>query len=274
MDNHEAEKKIAWEAELESHRQLAKDGAKEFFAKEFPDLKHAFLEHLETVCCMDEGTAHKDLSGEAKFTLAGSGILYPAASEEERLQKVVEKMIELGVENITSHGGCGAAKLAYQRDFLGIDPDSITKQMVDDYAKAWSKKLSDKLKELGHASEFKNIELSDLERPAEFHTARMAYFDAVGGFNPNKEIDLPLGFVIERKFLPADYAAEELKVAVQIAFGDHGFDKLFTEETPFIINVFAADENELEKIKNEVAAVLADNEYFKDKRVKIDGLVI
>ena len=92
MDNHEAEKKIAWEAELESHRQLAKDGAKEFFAKEFPDLKHAFLEHLETVCCMDEGTAHKDLSGEAKFTLAGSGILYPAASEEERLQKVVEKM--------------------------------------------------------------------------------------------------------------------------------------------------------------------------------------
>lgn len=76
--SHNEEKQIAWQNEQKDMEILMKDGAQNYFTREFPDLKHAFLPKLSCAVCMDEGMAHKDVNGAAKFCLACSGILFPA----------------------------------------------------------------------------------------------------------------------------------------------------------------------------------------------------
>jgi hypothetical protein len=274
-ENARSLKREAFEFQNEIMKLLCATGAAEFFKKEFPDLKHSFFALQQCVCCMDEGTAHKDINGEAKLAIAGSGILFPAESEAERLEKVAKIMIERGVADITSHGGCGAAGLAYRRDFPQADPhDEHLAEKIEDYAKAWSDKLADKIRELGSPAERTHVLAEDMERPVEFHTARVVYFDSVGGFNPNKEIGLPMGFVIEKKYLPGEYAAEELKVAVDIAFGHHGFGELFTANNPFVIVAMARTADETDNLKKEIMATLAENENYKNGKIKIDGIAV
>ena len=268
---HDQEKLVAWEAQKDDLKLLNSLGAEKFLSQEFPDLKHAFCHELTCVVCMDEGTAHKDVNGEGKFCLAGSGILLPADSEEKRLELAARLMIEHSITNITSHSGCGAAGLAYKRDFPSATLDA---QAIEDYAVAWSKKLAEKINELQHEAEPSHITADEMVRPAEFHNARVVYFDGIGGFNPNKEIDLPMGFVIERKFVSADYAAAELSVAANIAFGGHGLGNLFTASEPFVVIAMASSEDEMNKLKNEAAEVLKDNENFKAGKIKIDGVVV
>jgi hypothetical protein len=268
------EKVITFESENPDLEKLYELGAMSYFEREFPDIKRAFKGAQKCAVCMDEGTAHKDINGEAKFCIGGSGILFTADNEESRLEKVAKLMIEQGVTNITSHGGCGAAGIAYKRDFPDADVHENLPLKIEEYAKKWSDKLADKIKELGHPAERTHILAEDMERPVEFHNARVVYYDAIGGFNPNIEIGLPMGFVIERAYLPVEYANEELRIAVNIAFGSHGFEKLFSTTFPFVIIIFAKDENELERIKNEVSAVLNQNENFKQGKIKIDGAVI
>lgn len=264
-------KNEAWDAGLPDHKLLAAEGAEQYFKKEFPDLKHAFLKDLKSVVCMDEGCAHKDINGEAKFCMAGSGMLYPAANEEARIKAVAELFSEIGAVDITSHGGCGAAGLAYKRDFPDNNP---TAEQIEDYAKDWAKKVAAEMGRLGHEESYTHILAEDMERPVEFHTARVVYYDNIGGFNPNKEVGLPMGFVIERKFETPEYALEELKVAVDIAFGRHGFEGRFTNDFPFIIIVLAENEAELANTKKEAGSALAQNKYFQEGKIKIDGMIV
>jgi hypothetical protein len=271
LDNVEFKKNEAWEAGLPDHKLLAAEGAVQYFKKEFPDLKHAFLKDLGSVVCMDEGCAHKDINGEGKFCMAGSGLLYPAANEEVRIKAVAELFSKIGAVDITSHGGCGAAGLAYKRDFPDSNP---TAEQIEDYGKDWAKKVAAEMGRLGHEESYTHILAEDMERPIDFHTARIVYYDNVGGFNPNKEVGLPMGFVIERKFETPEYALEELQVAANIAFGHHGFGSRFTQDFPFVIIVFAGNEAELASIKKEAEAALAENQNYREGKIKIDGMII
>jgi hypothetical protein len=257
-------KQTAWEAENGEIQNLYSEGAQKYFSTEFPDLKNAFVKEMDTVVCIDEGCAHKDISGEGKLSIAGGGILLPAQSEEERLEIAAKFFTELGIKNITSHEGCGAAKMAYVRDNPGTSPSP---GQVDQYAKMWAEKLAAKMAAVAY-----NIPLAEMERPAEFHTARTAYFDGVGGFNPNKEVGLPQGFVISKRYIPGDYALDELKVAVGIAFGNHGFGELFTSENPFVIIPLAKSIEELNNLKSEIEQALQDNP--NREKIKIDGVVV
>ncbi len=272
--NHDQAKNLAFEMENSDIRDIVALGAVEYFKREFPDIKHSFAKNQNCVCCIDEGTAHKDINGEMKFALAGSGMLFPAVSEQERLEAVAKILIERGVTDITSHGGCGAAGLAYHRDFPDADTHDNLKEKIENYSKSWADKLANKIKELGHPAERTHILAEDMERPVEFHNARVVYYDGVGGFNPNKEIGLPMGFVIERTYLPVSYAVEESKVAISIAFGAHGFGELFSSDLPFVIIVLAKNEEDLTGLKNEILDILSDNENFIAGKIKIDGLVI
>jgi len=273
MDNNSA-KIIAFKAEEPIMGKLYELGADVFIEREFPDIKRAFTDKQILVVCMDEGTAHKDVNGENKFCLAGSGILFPAGSESERLEKVAGLLIERGVSDISSHGGCGAAGLAYHRDFPDAAKQENLAEKIEGHAKEWSDKLANKIRELSHPAERVHILAEDMERPVEFHNARVVYFDGVGGFNPSKEIGLPMGFVIERAHLPPDYAVEELKVAVSIAFGHHGFGEMFSATEPLVIIVFAKNDEEINNLKNEVASALAGDKNFIAGKVKVDGLVV
>lgn len=257
-------KQEAWDAQDGEMEMLLDKGAQNYFDAEFPDFKNAFVKEMDTVVCIDEGCSHKDVSGEGKLSVAGGGILLPAHSEEERLEIAAKFFGEMGIKNVTSHEGCGAAKMAYVRDNPGSNP---TQEQVNNYAIAWAEKLAQKMGETAY-----NIPLSEMERPAEFHTARAVYFDGVGGFNPNKEIGLPQGFVISKRFIPGEYPLDELKVAIGIAFGGHGFGKLFTEKSPFVIVPMAKSLEELNSLEREIKNALEGNEHIS--KIKVDGVIV
>ncbi len=226
---------------------------------------------MEAVVCMDEGCAHRDYNGEGKLCMAGSGILFPAASEEDRVKKVAELFLSIGVTDVTSHEGCGAAGLAYKRDFPGTAP---TAEQIEAYAKDWARKVAEEIGRMGHQEKYDHIAAEEMERPKGFHNARVVYYDAIGGFNPNKEVGLPMGFVISRKFVSSGYAQEELKVATSIAFSHHGFGDLFSSELPFIIIPMANTNDELANLKNEIDGALKENKDYGDGKIKIEGLLI
>lgn len=257
-------KKEVWENSGAEASLLLEKGAQNYFKKEFPDLNQAFVKEIDTVVCIDEGCAHKDITGKGKLNIAGGGILLPARSESDRLEIAVKFFNELGVKNITSHEGCGASKLAFVRDNPGSKP---TPEQVNEYAKMWAEKLAQKMGATAY-----DIPLAEMERPAEFHNARVLYFDTVGGFNPNKEKGLPIGFVISRRHVPSEYALEELKVAVDIAFGDHGFGELFNDKNKFVIIPLAKDAASLRAAEAEIENALAGNENFS--KIKIDGVIV
>jgi hypothetical protein len=266
----EIAKNQQWASQQPLMEKMTNQGAAEFFKiKNLPQISEAFSESKDQVCCMDEGTAH--LVTESKMGLAGAGILYPAGSWEERLERVAEIMATLGVKEITSHDGCGAAKLAYERDGGAEKLGSMT---PDEYGKKWAEELSAKLK-----AEYQHIAASAMARPAEFHNARTVWFDATGKFNPDKlGSAIPQGFLIDygnetklaKNQKEREYPYAELAVAIKIAFGDHGLGQRFTSENPLVVVVIAKDADELEKVKAEVATHLPETEKG---RLKVDGFV-
>ncbi|MBU1613236.1 hypothetical protein KKC87_02285, partial [Patescibacteria group bacterium] len=82
------------------------------------------------------------------------------------------------------------------------------------------------------------------------------------------------GFVISHHYVPADYVAEELKIAVSIAFGDHGFGELFGKDLPFFIIVFGRTLEMVENIKKEAQNILKDTQEYKDGKIKVDGVLV
>ncbi len=267
-------KQVAFDAKNLDIANLNRLGAQVFFEREFPDIKNVFSDKQKCAVCIDEGTAHKDVNGEEKFYLAGSGILVSAESESERLDKVAKLFIERGITNVTSHGGCGPVGIAFKRDMPNAEKMINLGEKVENYAIDWSKKVVDKIKELGHPAEHTHILVGELERPIEFHVARVIYYDCIGGFNPNKEIGLPRGFIIERAYLPVEYAKEELNIAIDLVFSKHGFNDLFNSDQPFIVIALVKDVEDLKNYINEINLALLQNPHANEGHIKIDGAVI
>ncbi len=269
------EKKDAeWDRQEPAMGELLAGGAQYFLDRRGDT--GVFSDKRERVCCMDEGTANLDSKG--SLCMAGSGILYPAQSWEERIKRVVEICHRLGVRQITSHDGCGAAGLAFKRDGGAAKLGDIT---PDEYGQKWARELQAALdKRLGRReSASVNISAGEMKRPPEFHNARVVWFDATGRFNPAKLGDaIPRGFVIDyghavelaRTREEADYPLAELAVAINIALGEYGFGKKFTADRPLVIVVLARNPGELETVKEWIARGLPAD---KKELVRVDGFV-
>lgn len=264
------EKKDLFKFDNEHISRLLELGAEKYFSTEYINLLDIFVSP-ECAVCMDEGTACKNLENVNKFCIAGSGILFPASSRDERLKKVSELFNKIGITKVTSHDGCGAAGIAYR---LEVDSTDATDQKINIYAKDWSKDLVDKMNGVENKVEHIHINLPDIMRPAELHIARTIWFDDVGGMNPDRLEKLPSGFVIESAYLPSEYALVELITAVGIAFGDHGFGELFTVDNPFVIVIFSKNNEKLDILKKEIKKILSDDDRFNAGRIKIDGVII
>lgn len=247
-----------WKKGEEVMKKIYEVGAEKYLSS-LPGWQGVFLSSHDCAVCMDEGCAHKKMDT-SKIPMAGSGILFPADSENERLEKVAALFKNLGVKKVTSHEGCGAAGLAFKRDFPGAEAGA---DAVDELAQDWAKKLAQKI-----GADFENISLAEMVRPAGYHVARVAYYDGTGSFNPDLVEGAPLGFVISRKNLPANYALQELKVALSIAFGHHGFGELFSADDPFVIIILGG---EIETYKKEISQALADDVNFSSGKIKIES---
>jgi hypothetical protein len=270
----------AWEKQQGMMEKIYDQGA-EGFLRDAEGMDKAFETEKKCVCCMDEGTAHMDIKG--KFEMAGSGILYPAASWEERLDKVADLLLDMGIEEVTSHEGCGAAKLACKRDGIQTeDPDA--------YGKKWSKDLQRALQAKKSGQEtvsYHHIEAGKMVRDKDFHEARVAWFDATGKFNPGAlGENAPLGFVIDYKHDTQNaikdeekvYPFVELRIALlDIAFkADHGFGQKFDVSNPFVVVVMGEEGSETDMLKERVTKFIDGLGLSKEMRsaIRIDGFSV
>lgn len=222
--------------EQEMMKKIQKEGFADF-AEGVPNLTDAFdLEKHEPaeglrrcLCCMDERIA-------TGLHSAGSGILLSEKDFEE-LCKTAK------LDSISSHRGCGAAKIfagtergkafAKERGLSLDDPDAI--------GATWAREMAEKL----------DIPYIYLEPEESHHTARACYYDDTGTFN---NLDgLPKGFVIGRKHMSKEACLAEVQVAKKIASGDHGFGPdFFTKENPFLLVAIGSTQEEADVLKEEL----------------------
>jgi hypothetical protein len=198
-----------WKKQGDMFKTIEKMGMQKY-VEMIKGMEEAFELEDHCVHCIDEGTP-------GGIHAAGSGILM----EESQ---AIEAMKKAKADGVWSHAGCGAAALYAKRE--GLDMTN-----PDEYGIVFAKHLAEKLgvPYKGH------IESKDMARPADMHNARVAYYDGTGSFDPSRVPDLPPGFVISRRYLEPEYAAQEADVSVSIATGDHGYGNLITSDEPFYI---------------------------------------
>lgn len=254
-NQHNLDIKKYWDEQSEILKKINEKGGMASYIKTIPNIRAAFEENDLIVCCIDEGTPY----GCIRF--AGSLIL-----NQDKPESYIEVLKNIGVQGVYSHIGCGATELFAKQNNL-----DITK--ADEYGIDWAKKLADILgvPYKGHIGA-KGFE--PIKRPKEFHIARVIYYDGTGRFNPDKIKDLPLGFVISRRYHPEPQRAlSEVKIAILIATGSHGFGNLIDKGHPITIIPIgnSGDQNfSVEKMKNELDEIAKE---FKDK-VAVDGFEI
>ncbi len=220
-----------WKEVLPTVLKLKKIGGRKYF-NETENISEAFSLSDTDLRCIDEGTA-------GGVHMAGSGILLNINRAEEICKKA-------NVSGVYSHAECGAARIYAKRE-------NLDEEESDEFGIEWAKTLAEKLKVpyKGH------IEIEKMVRPSGLHTAVAAYYDGTGKFDNSKIAGLPKGFVINRKYLDSDYGKTELKTAIEIAFGSHGFSEKFNQETPFSVIVLGSEKETLDTEAAEAREVAA-----------------
>lgn len=247
MSEHSAHlAKEIWDKQQPLFVELYRDGAGKYFGG-IESLAKAFELKDHCVRCMDEGTP-------TGIHLAGSGILLGVDKGAEALKLA-------GCDGIYSHAECGAAGIYARTN--GLDAAK-----ADEYGIEYAKNVAEKL-----GVEYKgHIGIDNMARPSGLHVARVAYYDGTGKFDFTADEKMPPGFVVSRRYVDAAYALEEVKVAISIATGGHGFGELITTENPFMIVVIGDKTNAdfgLDKLRTELAEI----EKANGSKVKVDGFV-
>jgi hypothetical protein len=211
----------------------------------YAHLSHSLSNYFELrdiyVRCIDDGTP-------GGIHLAGSGIL----REKRELTRIFK---ENGVSGITSHDGCSAALLYAQRN--GLDETES-----DKIAKKWSETIA---RELG--IDHRHIDFSEMQRPRDFHIARVVYYDGTGKFDYKDGQFFPPGFIISRNIQNALSALEETNLGMAISFGKYGFGKLISSAHPFSLIAIGNDEEETTALKKELRGI----KHGHENKVIIDG---
>jgi len=169
------------------------------------NLSDAFRSTDRAVRCIDRRTP-------GGVRLAGSGILLG-------LDKARAFAEAAHADCVTYHQDCGAARLwAVQNRMAEADPT--------EYARDFAGRLAEALGV--------PCEEAPLAGPVGFHDEVAVYYDGTGVADPSRVSGLPKGFVITRPPFGADPAdaLSEVRLAIDIALGDHGFADLFTRESP------------------------------------------
>ena len=221
--HHQEEKTEVFEEQQEIMRKIKEFGFAKYVEtmQNLPDAfdveKHKPGEDVHNcICCMDERTPFGLHS-------AGSGILL----SKEEFDIYFEKS---GAKAISSHTGCGAAKIFAEKMGLMGDPDTI--------AREWAQQKATE----------KGVPHVHLEVEKPFHYARVCYYDGTGKFNYAGIKGLPAGFVVGRRFMSKEASLAEGGVAKSIIFGDHGLgEELLNEENPFLFVAVGETQEQMEE---------------------------
>lgn len=246
VHSHDAMAQEYWGREQKALDAIYSGGIQKYAEGLSADFIKAFDLRSRTIRCIDEGIVQDGIS------LAGSGVL-------------LKESVALGIlahahaDGVTAHEGCGAVQLALKN--AGKDPAE-----GDAYAQEWAKQLAEKA-----GLPYKGfIRLADMARPPEMHVARTVYYDGTGRLALSGAPGFPRGFIISRKYI-AGHAIDELKVAISIAMGAHGFGERITEEQPLLVVPIGSSGNGalgVEDLHRE--AVEGSKEW--GRRVRVDAL--
>src|SRR6202035_4577476 len=269
----EAERDAAWEAGGELVRRIYARGVSEVLAP-IANLRQAFVSGNERITCIDAGVVMAG-SGKSGLALAGSGILFPAGSWEERLARVADLCLAARVREVTSHEGCGAAALAYERDGRPSEHSSS-----DRYGQAWSRSLHERISSRRERpATYLHIAAGEMARPMGFHDCRVTWLDCTGRFTPgNLSGQLPQGYLIDRGDVirhaitaeERSYPLVELAISIELALGAIGFGERFTPEAPFLVVAWAAGAEDWAALATELDDVAPPY----DGRVRVDRLPV
>lgn len=238
---HQAQLEHEWKKQSLTIEAILSQGM-EAYAQSVEGVDAAFETEDHTLCCIDEGTPFGDRRS------AGSGILV----EGDDRATFIENLKRVGVKEVTSHAGCGAAAL--YREKMGL-----TGQSVDEVAQEGARRIAQELgvPYKGH--------LTELARPKDFHSARVVYVDGTGSFNPAAVEGLPAGFVVSRKFMTPEQSKVEVGIALSIAFGDHGFGKKFSDREPLVVVAIGGGELTAEQMMHELMGLAGDRPVRLEK---------
>ncbi len=169
--------------------------------------------------CMDEGVVRMSIGDRQppEIRLAGAGIMLGQLLTVSR--DITVKLIkDHGLALISHHRDCGAGAAMAS---AGENGDAVVKGFATSVATEAGIK----------------VVCAPLDRVPHHHKAAAHYYCSVP-FAPTD--DLPAGFVTSRFAVTREYGKRELRLAIDIAFGDHGFGELFTPERPYVIAVVAS----------------------------------
>ena len=199
-------------------------------------------------CCLgcSDGRIHDHRIGRA-----GMGIL---AGVEETVASIKAK-VEAGELpaagfTITSHAGCGAAKIVCNK--LIAEGKLPANTNPDDLGIKFAEDVTASLWQRGIKAGYRHIEGGEMD---ELHDERGVYLDGTGKLNIENVSDksgerlFPRGFIFTDLSLDRDITIAELKALCGIARGDHGFGHRFDKENPFYIFVSAKNQKQYEDLK-------------------------
>lgn len=217
----EAAKDRAWENQEAQYRALLGVGAGKSLAEVYGNaaVREAFRDGLDLViCCMDERVQVG--LGQKKVAIAGSGILLSA----DQLTRFVAALRHAGrVVRVTSHEGCGACAMFCESKGFPV-------QRAEKEGQDFAVRLTDQLNlppaalgRCGYPQSGKQQPDFPMEGDPHFHHARNIVVDWTGRFRPTA-LPFPVSFELSAKHYPdSAQVLAELRAAVGIAFGGHGF---------------------------------------------------
>lgn len=267
--DHEAAKDNSWQAAEQAHQallNLVENQTTTLLTQDNP-MFTLFKEHAigqkETleVGCIDERCGHQHEG--YTVGLGGAGILWDEAKRGDYVNFLVDKAVADGVSKVSidAHEGCGAAKL-YLTSVAG--KENPTAEEVNQAAIEFTQQLKNEI-----AAEIAKRGLSigvdqgflastDMLGSADFHDAIGAAVDTTEKFDSTRREnhegqDLPPMFNINGTF-DAEHTAANVGVALNIAFGDHGFGSRFTKERPFVVTLIVNSNDQVSVDKSALAA--------------------
>lgn len=255
-DNHEAMDK-AWNSQNDIYKEISDLGMQSLYRKR-ADRNKAFLSPEEIkkgggkcVCCSDEGCrAYRSKGASADMLqerLPGSGVLGALNIDSKDpfdpgfITMVARHHLSQKITVVTSHEGCGAFTAVYNNWLKVTGKPQAEDEEVNAKAAEWAERVASKMNELKKlepknippdypdvAADF--ISLKKMDRPAEFHDARILYITDIEEFNASYK-GLPKGFVLmTERTENLQSVIGDANVLRGIAFGKHGFGKKFTDK--------------------------------------------
>ncbi len=295
LDDHEQLRNQQWEIWLDRYQEnllaLFRDGDTAVLKNEnFNERLRAPYEAASAISgrvidvgCIDDGTPRFfDEEGTAalQIGIGGSGILM-SEEQRDRLATFLAEQIVAGKKvRLHPHQECGAAKKASKNKEINKeeDFDAEATQFTQELLELIKKKVLE-LDPTQMNTEIENafVSIEEMTRPPGFHPAFGIYLETTGRFNPARPekpsvLDrLPPMFELGAKFLDAKHSTDNIGVALEIAFGDHGFADKFTKEHPFVIALIVDASPGSQKIAQELKSNIQD--FLKDHKHK-DKIVV